>query len=907
MPFLRSVCLTILLVNPLLLNGQENLSNFDRQLQQTINESQIRYQLEDINQEQFLIQLMRHVASSIKMIRPDYRQRRVQYFLDLQNYQQSLAQLDPTLRANGASSAVLQYSARAQATVKDLIDRSEFSYKTANVVKDALALLNQINAKLSSGGDVAVETDQLKRKLYPQEATVSTSTTNSGQRNASLLNVIEEWERTEIVKYKLKLDQLRYFQQQLMKKANASQRVQIARDLFRRGLILFNSGRYEAADLLFGNLLNEYDFLRNKYLVQYYQGITNYYLNRYKEADKLLSPLLTSPKGDQYLGIVLAKIYVNLDDMKRFEQLANLFPRLSSTTNYTNDFNFIAAKYFHAKSQYQNAANFAGKLSSEHPLYYDARFTRAASLYKVNPQQSKTEFINLINADDITIDIRHEALLRLAYIEFQEKGYGQAIKYFQEINAADYYGYDRVVLGIAWCQYEIQMQRKNPNFSNVVNILNEFLRVYPNSELHNEARALLGYVKQKSDNLDGAEEEFQHVFEAKAYKLRSDEYQSEMDSLKHLRREIDNLTEKALLKRNRSVFKRLDDLKYNVDKKIYRLRYMDASSLKPSGEQEVQRVMRQINEFERLKKIAEQKNDPVIMRRIDDNLVRLYAVMNQFQVADTTSLFGVNFFADQKLARTVSLTEYQNNRYQEIGNQADSAYQRIQTKIAESRRAYDQAKQAKDYKKMTQIDITLYKLYKTLSRMDYLNTVANAYNPRKSSSNLDKWANYGAYQLTNIQYAQRQKLLEQNRLSDETISQLNALMEDRNIYLAEQIKQIENNIYNMTRRETRRRRIEERNKQKQFYETQFFDTTRTEINEDSIRLALERKSRQRMQLRKSAFVIKKDSATTDSMSTDSTATDSLNQIKQPADTNQQQNDGDTQEDNQNDNGRREDD
>ena len=65
-----------------------------------------------------------------------------------------------------------------------------------------------------------------------------------------------------------------------------------------------------------------------------------------------------------------------------------------------------------------------------------------------------------------------------------------------------------------------------------------------------------------------------------------------------------------------------------------------------------------------------------------------------------------------------------------------------------------------------------------------------------------------------------------NKNTGKTLAKIDDIVNDRNLILNEKTKQIETTILIMNRKISKQRRIAEREKVKEFYDTEFFDETK---------------------------------------------------------------------------------
>jgi hypothetical protein len=815
----------------------------ETKLEEFFKSRRLRITAKEIQREKYIIELMQHISKEIGIRHPSYSYSGNAYYDNLERQLLDIDNLISRLSQSGGDD-IVGFARELREKILKAVKSPEIDNKKEAFFKRSVQLLMLAEKAVASGNANQLQNNNSEFQEIFKKQIEEKRTLNSQESKVTIFDIFYQWDSASLTKYLVTDGKLKYYQGKLKKTGTSAERSRMAKDLFERSLFAFNNGEYLLSSDLLENLLNTYDYVTSKDKINYYLGLSYFYSNQYDFSAISLEKIMNAPVFDHFTAVSLLKIYIADKNVPAIKTLADRFPSISSEDNFMGDFYFEAGKFLFNENEFAKAGTLLASVPQKHPLYYDARYYYALSKFKTDVNEAKQLLNQLINVAELHPQLRGDCLLKLGYLSYESINYVDAIFWFNEIPES-YDNYDAALISNAWCYYEIENLKKEDeikNYNSAKHYVNRVLLGYKNSEHINEAKALLGYIKQKEDNIIGAEKEFKHIFESMTYKTLSDEFLRERDSLKHVKSNVEKLMITALEKKDRSSFKRLDDITYNIDKKLYKLKYMDFSSVSPTVNSDINVIQRQISEFERFREKAFVREDLELVERIDNNLLRLYTVLNKYKGNKKTSLFGFNYFQEQPLARKVSLLENMFKNYQGIVKNSQKEKEYIKVKISNLQEERETAKSKNDFNHLAKIDMLIYRLNDNLQKIDFIETYSKNQREIKTAANLDYWSNYGAYQLTNIQYMQQKKIDSENSNSRKILSKIDNILDDRNLILQEKIKSVEGTIMIMNRRVSKQRRIAEREQKKKFFETEFFDESTSEVNEDSLRLVMEQRA-----------------------------------------------------------------
>jgi hypothetical protein len=256
---------------------------------------------------------------------------------------------------------------------------------------------------------------------------------------------------------------------------------------------------------------------------------------------------------------------------------------------------------------------------------------------------------------------------------------------------------------------------------------------------------------------------------------------------------------------------------------------MDLSSSSVETQHEVGRLQKQLAELERLKKIARQRQNKQLVKRIETMQLKIYRAVNSVQ-PEKESKIGYNYFSEHPLARKESVVENKNKKVMAVRKDTQRQREEIASRLTELDFKIKEAKTQRNYRRMVQLELSKARLQDLAKKLDFLATQAYSIGLEHTAINLNKWADYGAFGMTNVRFALKNRKSKQIAEFQDQISQINNFLELRKENIEHEIEKINNEITLMTRRVREQERIRQREELKRQFEESYFDTHDTELN-----------------------------------------------------------------------------
>ncbi len=714
-------------------------------------------------------------------------------------------------------------------------------YKRQRVFDDAVQLLYLAeelikldpNTNLNTNPQIVEGISETSQKIVGSFGSSSGSSLSSGSdfTGTTIFDVYKEWQRTERVKYHLRLTDIQIIKNRLLKNATVADLQRMFRREMGEAAQAFNFRYYELAEMSFAEILKSYDNIGEIDDVLFYQAESNYMLGRFNKAEELFKEIINTYPASFLAAVTYTRLIDITNHFERYSEAVDHFSQMqniiSSNDEYYEEALLLALNAALNGSFYEEAVNLSYDITPQSSLYNYARFIQAKALAGAqNLEESNTVLEGIIKTDNLDPQFRFDVLSKLGFVQYDLGAYTKAITYFDQIGA-NFPNYDRVLMGYSWAFYSSELNKSERNFESAKKYINLVIDEYPNSEYNLEAHTLLGYINQLEFNTTGAINNFRFAFNAKDVKELSDNLNEQQTELQKIVKTANILERQALEARNLDAFNRAVKMREKVEEPLFKLKYADLSPIGMAATNEVGRLKGQLQELDRLKQKATEKNDDTIVERIEEMQLKIYRVINSYPV-EKSSVLGFNYFDEHPLARKESIVESENAKLAQMREESRQEREDVIRQIAQLDVEIYNSRSRRDYKKLTTLEISRERFVSLLNKMDYLDTWVYSQKMRNTNIDLARWSDYGAFGLANVNFALRNVQKEQMGDMRDQIQKINDLLVQRKEIIEHAIKRIASEISLMTRRVRRQERIREREELNRQFEESYFDTHESE-------------------------------------------------------------------------------
>ena len=767
------------------------------------------------------------------------------YFQRLESQLSEVQALKGRLASMGSSS-LNQFTSQVETQIQDAIDNGLMDYNRQKAIEEAVQLLHVAEemvrrdpgARLNSNPKLISGISKTEKKFNVTTGNTSGYRSTGSNTNVSVYDLYKEWKLSDRIKYDVRWTDVQVIKNRLLKNGSSLNRNRMLAREIEEASTAFNYGFYDLAERSFGEIINRYKNMQSYDDLLFYKAKSNYFLGRFNQAkddfelliSKFSSLSLYTPAAYNQL------IYISYH-FTRYKETLSLFETMKSqvsTTDPNLEFaNFIAILAAYKGEMWEKLVGYALEVSLGSSYYNESRYILGESYSAMgNIEEAIIVFKQLIQSG-MDPNLRSVLFLKIAYLNYELNNFYTAITTFDEI-PGDYERYDRVVMGYAWSYFNIEMAKdiETPkDFSLVKEYLSKLLSNYYYSDYYLEANTLMGYIYQLEEKPKAALRNYEYSYNAKGRKVISDQMNTELKYVKKAYRSADLLEKKALREKNISAFYKARDIKKKLQKSLYKLTYTDVSSVGFSEKNEILRFKKQIDELERLKKLAIEQKDDKTVKKIEILEEKVYYAVSLLPDERPTT-FGINYFDDQPLARKQSVQETENANIAEMRKDVANERRQLLKKLSQIEVQIRNANSRRDYKKVIGLELQRDRYAELLKKTDFVETLAYSASEKKSDINLYQWSDYGAFGMANVNFAIKRTKAEQITQMQKRIEEINNYFEKRKDGVKYQISLIENEITLMTRKVREQERIREREELKRQFEESYFDTHESEAGDD---------------------------------------------------------------------------
>ncbi len=819
---------------------------FEQALQGFINENLLTYGMDIISQERFLVEQMRLINFEINSRVKNITDVRAEYFASLESRLQELRALKSRLNTSGTSALNL-FIERLEGGIEQTIAEGRINYRRQKALEDGLQVLYIAEEMQNLDPGSRVEGDpRISQKMQStQQQLISNfgeqqSIIYSGTRSAdaNIFNLFREWKLTNTVQYELRWTDVQIVKNKLLREGTTLDKDRMFKNELKAATNSYNFRMFDLSGRMFGEIISRYDFISTLDDIYYYKGESNFQLDRYNLARKdflnLVEKFPTSPFAAQgYSRLMAIEHHYNnwtnvLDYFDRFERIA------VSTDPAYDENRFRAAQGAIAQTDHEKAIQILNGIDSSSPFYADARYLMGQAYVGAENLDEAVRVLDLlVNTTNLEPSYHFLVKMKLGYLMYEKGMYDQAIQYFDQIDGS-FFLYDRVLIGYGWTYYKRELAKPDEaarDFSYAKNYLQVLIDEFYASDYVLEAKSLLGYIYQVEQKTDAAIANFDYVFRARYTKDLSEGNIKQREALKERMLALEKERDAALSENDRLAFASAQSRYSTLEDSLLYLTYSDLSSNSYAARSEIKRMQDQIAELERLKETARARNSTSMIERIEKVQDELRTAITSYSFDDADPRVGINYYDEYPMARKESVIDNQKNTLQQTRNEIMAEQASLAQNLINIAGELDRARARKNYKKLVALEIQKDKLEMLQKKFDQLATIAYDMDVQDSQVNLQKWTDYGAFGIADVNYSVKQAKLEKRSYYVDQINKINQILNSRKTLLDYKISMVEGEINYMTREVRRRERLRERAELDRKFEESYFDTHTTEFEE----------------------------------------------------------------------------
>ena len=840
-------------------------SSSDAALQQAIkdfvDQNFINYGEDFIAQERFLVEQMRLINYEIESRVSNIDEAREKYFDGLKSRLTEIKDLKARLQGSGSTS-LLSFIDRLETSIEQTIDEGKLNYERQKVLEDGLQLL-YIAEEMSNmdAGSKAESDPQMAQRLEASRqllqsnfgstksatASLDYKTISSASPNA-IFGLFKQWKQDKMVNYETRWADVQAIKNNMLRESTVQEKERIFKSELESALLAYNYARFDLAERMFSEILTRYDFVNQVDDIYFYKGEANYYLDRFTNALdtylQLVDKFPSSPFAAAAYGRLVFIAY-HFEQPEKVSEYFNKYEQVAIASSPNHDETvFVTAHSAFKTADYAKAVELLNSILPGSDFYVDARYLMAQSYIGANKLQDAENVLRgLIDDYSLSSDYYFNLLLKLSYIKYEQGQYPVAIQYLDRIGG-NFPWYDRVLLCYGWNYYKMELQKTRDqakDYSYAKHYLQLLLDSFLTSDYYLEAKSLLGYIYQLEAQAMSAIAQFSPVFRSRSAKEQADQTMVRRDSLENKLLNLEADKYAALTQDNVQSFSSTQYQYSGVQDSLLLVGYEDETLAWKATESEAGKIKEQIKELDRLKKIAAERKSTALVARIENLQDQLKQSLKSASSSSANAQNDIGLLASNSAARRESVLEDQNKKIEEVRQEIQSQKQLVDNALLDLSAEIDRARTAKNFKRMVHLEVKRDQYEALKDRYDVLATSIYDLDTTASSINFQKWSDYSAFGIANVNYAVKQDKLTERAFYMDQINKINQILNSRKTTLDFMINQIDGEISFMTRRVRRQERLRERAELNRKFEETYFDTHTTESEESQAKPAEEEK------------------------------------------------------------------
>jgi len=822
--------------------------NFEQALQEYINKNLLRFGKNEIARERFLIQQMRDINAEIKSRVTNVGAVRDQYFAGLLSRLEELDALRSRL-SDFNSASLNSYIDQLENRIRVTIDEGEINYRRQKIFEDGIQVLYIAEEMLKLDPGARLDGNmQLTEQLQTSNQKLLNSFGNArgsespvsytpGSGKATIWDLFTEWKRTNALQFEARWTDVQVIKNQLLRNGTSMEKDRMFKRELNSTLMAYNFRNYDLSDRMFGELLTRYSFINTLDDIYFYKGEANFQIDRFDAATQAYLNVVKKYPTSPYTFKAYARLVTiahHFGDLRKVDEYYTEFEKVVVGSDpLVDEIRFTAAISAVSRSAYEEAVTILNSILPASEFYIDARYVLGQAYVGASKyDEAENVLLGIVNNYNTPPNYHFNVYLKLAYIAYEKGTYLQAIGYLDKIGGS-FSLYDRVLMAYGWNYYkeELLKDEKIRNFEITKKYVYILTQEFPNSDYYLEAKSLLAYIYQLEKNTQGAIQQYEYVYQTSHTQNISDVNIQTRDRIKKQLYDMETEKNTALQTNQEMEYLRASDRYLSLQDSLMVLSYAEFSPNSIALQREVQRIQTQIQELDNLRVLAVDRNSPDMIERIDELREKLSGELEDAQELQSYSILGVNYYDEHPHARKESLTEDQNKKIKAMREETEKQRLDLVNKIKDIAVNRERARKSKNYKELVLLDIQHDRYSELMRKYDFMRTIAYDMEVADSEIQLQKWSNYGAFGIANVNFAVRQD--NRNKIANysDQITTINRILNNRKTLLDYKIALIDGEINFMTRKVRKQERLRERAELDRKFEESYFDTHTSEFQE----------------------------------------------------------------------------
>ena len=800
------------------------------------------YYSESLPQERFLIALMRLVNNEMGNRITNRREAIERYFNDLRNQISELQQLQTRLHNSGIHE-LDNFIDELDERMKMALQSGEINYKQKKVFEDALQLLYIAEEMIKL--DQLSDPSSLNRKISKSKDQLLNAFGEVGDLETvpldvapTIFNLFDEWKKNDSYRYTARLLDVKIARSKLIKSGSIEQVNRMFNTQLRFAYSSFNYIEYDLADRLLEDLVMSYRNagVRDFEDVFFYWGESNFALNRFVKTRDIFTEFLQKYPGSVYLSRTYSRLIQLSYKLEEYNEVIKYYSAFQDVTSPTQeeyyDVQFVVALSYYENTDFNRAVEILLSFPEKSEYYFFAQYL-VGTVYTAgqNYDLAYDIFESMAMSRKTPPEFNNRSLLKLSQISYERGDYLASIDY-AELVPKTFRRFDKVLNILLWSHFMMEKERQpdplQRDFTQAKIYAFKLLQDYYSSEYRMEAESLLGYMYQSENDLMLAKDFYTDVYKSKMERNDLRENLILTDSLLGLHQDAVTRKENALRNDDREAYIEAAGVSEEYYRKAWDELIADKSGIGARVSSEITDLVNQLSELNQLKKIAVRQENEYAIKKIESLMDGIKSSLDLYSEADIQRSLFINAYP---VAKKVAIADFQAQKNEELQQDIKEEMVQIDVQLERLNVEIERAKLMKNYELLVALEQKERHLLEIRKNYDQLFTFAMGLEPGESYEDFDRWGEFGAVGIIDVNFGQRDKLQGQmSKVSTVYNSIMDRISQKREV-VEDQLKKIDAEIRFMTMKARLEERQRLRAEREQSFRETYFDTRTSEFEE----------------------------------------------------------------------------
>ena len=800
------------------------------------------YYSESLPQERFLIALMRLVNNEMGNRITNRREAIERYFNDLRNQISELQQLQTRLHNSGIHE-LDNFIDELDERMKMALQSGEINYKQKKVFEDALQLLYIAEEMIKL--DQLSDPSSLNRKISKSKDQLLNAFGEVGDLETvpldvapTIFNLFDEWKKNDSYRYTARLLDVKIARSKLIKSGSIEQVNRMFNTQLHFAYSSFNYIEYDLADRLLEDLVMSYQNagVRDFEDVFFYWGESNFALNRFVKTRDIFTEFLQKYPGSVYLSRTYSRLIQLSYKLEEYNEVIKYYSAFQDVTSPTQeeyyDVQFVVALSYYENTDFNRAVEILLSFPEKSEYYFFAQYL-VGTVYTAgqNYDLAYDIFESMAISRKTPPEFNNRSLLKLSQISYERGDYLASIDY-AELVPKTFSRFDKVLNILLWSHFMMEKERQpdplQRDFTQAKIYAFKLLQDYYSSEYRMEAESLLGYMYQSENDLMLAKDFYTDVYKSKMERNDLRENLILTDSLLGLHQDAVTRKENALRNDDREAYIEAAGVSEEYYRKAWDELIADKSGIGARVSSEITDLVNQLSELNQLKKIAVRQENEYAIKKIESLMDGIKSSLDLYSEADIQRALFINAYP---VAKKVAIADFQAQKNEELQQDIKEEMVQIDVQLERLNVEIERAKLLKNYEMLVALEQKERHLLEIRKNYDQLFTFAMGLEPGESYEDFDRWGEFGAVGIIDVNFGQRDKLQGQmSKVSTVYNSIMDRISQKREV-VEDQLKKIDAEIRFMTMKARLEERQRLRAEREQAFRETYFDTRTSEFEE----------------------------------------------------------------------------